>query len=67
MVGSVTFALYGESTSGLSAEQIYGLHCAWELEMERDARAPCSPEAKKRTAEVGIQILREYNPGFGRA
>jgi hypothetical protein len=62
MVGSVTFALSGESTPGLSAEQIYGLHCAWELEMKRDPRAP-----NKRTAEVGIQILREYNPGFGQA
>ena len=61
MVGSVTFALSGESTPGLSAEQIYGLHCAWELEMKSDARAP-----QKRTAEVGIQILRKYNPGFGR-
>lgn len=67
MVGSVTFALSGESTAGLSAEQLYGLHCAWELEMKGDARAPCSSEAKKRTAEVGIQILREYNPGFGGA
>lgn len=62
MVGSVTFALSGESTPDLSAEQIYGLHCAWELQMKRDARAP-----QKRTAEVGIQILREYNPGFGRS
>ena len=62
MVGSVTFALLGESTSDLSAEQIYGLHCAWELEMKRDARAP-----QKRTVKIGIQILREYNPRFGRA
>jgi hypothetical protein len=61
MVGSITFALSGESTPDLSAEQIYGLHCAWELEMKCDARAP-----QKRTVEVGIQILREYNPGFGR-
>ncbi|HMG84218.1 MAG TPA: hypothetical protein VK574_00660 [Terracidiphilus sp.] len=32
LVGSVTFALFGESTPNLSAEQVYGLHCAWELE-----------------------------------
>jgi hypothetical protein len=62
MVGSVTFALAGESTPDLSADQIYGLHCAWELEIKRDARAP-----QKRTAEAGIEILRAYNPGFGRA
>jgi hypothetical protein len=59
MVGSVTFALSGESTPDLSAEQIYGLHCAWELEMKGDPGAP-----EKRTAEVGIQILRKYNPGL---
>lgn len=62
MVGSVTFALFGESTPDLSAEQIYGLHCSWELEKNRDARAP-----QKRTVEAGVQILKEYNPGFGRA
>ena len=62
MVGSVTFALFGESTPGLSAEQIYGLHCAWELEVKSDARAP-----EKRTAEAGVQILKEYNPDFGQA
>jgi hypothetical protein len=61
MVGSVTFALFGEATPDLSAEQVYGLHCAWELEMKRDARAP-----QKRTVEAGIQILREYNPGFAK-
>ena len=60
MVGSVTFALFGEATPDLSAEQVYGPHCAWELEKNRDSRAP-----QKRTPEAGIQILRECNPGFG--
>lgn len=60
MVGSVTFALFGEATPDLSAEQVYGLHCAWELEIKRDERAP-----QKRTVEAGVQILKEYNPGFG--
>lgn len=59
MVGSVTFALFGEATLDLTAEQVYGLHCAWELQNNRDARAP-----QKRTAEAGIEILREHNPGF---
>ena len=62
MVGSVTFALFGETKADLSAEQVYGLHCAWELECNRDARAP-----QKRTAEAGIQILKVHNPGFGGA
>jgi hypothetical protein len=59
MVGSVTFALFGESTPDLSAAQIYGLHCAWELEIKYDPRAP-----QKRTAEAGVAILREHNPDF---
>jgi hypothetical protein len=59
MVGSVTFALFGEATPDLSAEQVYGLHCAWELEVKRDPRAP-----SKRTVEAGIEILRQHNPGF---
>jgi hypothetical protein len=62
MVGSVTFALFGESTADFSAEQVYALHCAWELECNGDPRAP-----KKRTVEAGFQILRTYNPGFGQA
>ena len=62
MVGPVTFALFGESTPNLSAEQVCGLHCAWELECSGDSRAP-----EKRTPEAGVQILRDYNPGFSRA
>ena len=58
MVGSVTFARFGESTPNLSAEQVYGLHCAWDGE---EARRTCSPEAR---VKLGIPIL--YNPGFGR-
>jgi len=60
MVGSTTFALFGESTPDLSTQQVYGLHCAWELECKGDARAP-----KKRSAETGLQILKEHNPDFG--
>jgi hypothetical protein len=52
MVGSITFALFGEATGELCAEDVYGLHCCWELEMNDDPRAP-----KKRTARVGRQLL----------
>lgn len=62
MVGSVTFALFGESTADRSVEEVYGLHCAWELEMNGDGRAPAT-----RTPAVGVSILAEYNPGFGPA
>jgi hypothetical protein len=61
MVGSVTFALFGEATAERSVEEVYGLHCAWELEMNEDPRAP-----EERTAEAGVRILAEYNAGFSR-
>ena len=59
MVGSDTFALFGEDTAGLSPEDIYGLHCCWELEMNEDPRAP-----EERTPEAGRRILAEHNSGF---
>lgn len=59
MVGSVTFALFGEATADLSAEDIYSLHCCWELEMDGDPRAP-----KERTPTAGRKILAYHNPGF---
>jgi hypothetical protein len=62
MVGSVTFALFGESTAGRSVEEMYGLHCAWELETDEDPRAP-----EERTADAGMRILAEYNAGFSRS
>ena len=59
MVGSVTFALFGESTADKTAEEVYGLHCAWELEMNEDRRAPA-----ERTTRAGMAILAKHNPGF---
>ena len=53
MVGSVTFALFGEATADLCPEDVYGLHCCWELERNEDPRAP-----KKRTAKAGRKLLR---------
>lgn len=52
MVGSVTFALFGEATAGMPPEDIYALHCVWELQQEGDKRAP-----KERTAEAGRKLL----------
>jgi hypothetical protein len=59
MVGSVTFALFSEATADLSPEDIYGLHCCWEMEMNEDSRAP-----KKRGAKAGRKILSRKNAGF---
>ena len=52
MVGSVTFALFGEATAGLSAEDAYALYCCWELEMREDPRAP-----EKRSVAEGRRLL----------
>jgi hypothetical protein len=52
MVGSVTFALFGETTAELPPEDIYALHCVWELQQKGDKRAP-----KECTAEAGRKLL----------
>jgi hypothetical protein len=52
MVGSVTFALFGEATVDLCPEDVYGLHCCWELECNNDKRSP-----KKRSAAAGRKLL----------
>ncbi|MDD4891205.1 MAG: hypothetical protein PHU85_14885 [Phycisphaerae bacterium] len=59
MVGSVTFCLFSEATVDLSPEDVYGLHCAWELENNGDSRAPA-----KRSVAAGRAILAKYNKGF---
>jgi hypothetical protein len=56
MVGSVTFALFGESTLDLPPEDVYGLHCCWELQLHHDPRAPVS-----RSAAAGRAVLRAAN------
>jgi hypothetical protein len=62
LVGSTTFALFGEATADLAPEDVYGLHCCWELQIQKDARAP-----EKRNAAIGRQMLAEANPGFASA
>ena len=52
MVGSITFALVGETTPDMTPEDAYGVHCCWELEVNDDPRAP-----KKRSAKAGRKLL----------
>jgi hypothetical protein len=59
MVGSVTFALFGEATCDLIPEELYGLHCCWELKNNGDPRAP-----KKRSPKAGIRILVKHGNEF---
>ena len=60
MVGSVTFALFGEATSALTPIEVYALHCCWELEMNHDPRAP-----EKRSVKAGMALLQKHNPRLG--
>ena len=52
MVGSVTFALFGETKPDMKPEDIYGIHCCWELEIAGDPRAP-----KKRSGKAGWKLI----------
>jgi hypothetical protein len=52
MFGSITFALFGETAADMSAEDAYGIHCCWELEVNDDPRTP-----KQRTAKAGRKLL----------
>lgn len=62
MVGTTTFALFGETDiADLTAEDIYGLHCCWEAEMQE---LPVM-HGQQRSAALGRQILRDANPGMG--
>ena len=56
MVGSITFALFGETTAKLSPMEAYALHCCWELESNDDSRAP-----EERSVAAGRAILATYN------
>lgn len=51
MVGSVTFALFGENTANRSPEDMYALHCCWELGKDRNVKA-------------GRKLLAAKNAGF---
>ena len=56
MVGSITFALFGEDDASLEPEDIYGRHCCWELRMNEDDRAP---EDGDDDAKVGWQLIEK--------
>ena len=58
MVGGLsTFALFGENSPDLKPVEVYALHCCWELQFNKDDRAPA-----ERSVAAGLAILRESNP-----
>lgn len=52
MSGSVTLSLSDETNPDMSPEDVYALHCCWELEANADPRAP-----DERTIAAGRAIL----------
>jgi hypothetical protein len=54
LVGSITFALFGSVERNASPEDVYGLHCAWELQTNDDPRAPKTLSAEAGRALLGI-------------
>lgn len=58
MVGSITFALTNEPFQGCrNPLDVYALYCCWELQINKDPRAPA-----ERSVPEGRRILDEYNP-----
>lgn len=52
MVGSLPCVLFGETRPDMAPEDVYALHCCWELQVAHDPRAP-----KERTVEEGRRLL----------
>ena len=57
-LSGVTFSLYGEITSP-TPEDVYGLHCCWELQMKKAPKVP-----KELSASYGRKMLAKANPQF---
>lgn len=53
MTGSIVFSLIDETSPELAPEDIYALHCCWELEVNEDPRAPT-----ERTVEAGRALIQ---------
>lgn len=54
LVGSITFALFGETEPSMEPKDVYGLHCCWELRIEEDERVP---EDGDNDAELGWRLI----------
>jgi hypothetical protein len=52
LVGSETGVLFDETSPDQSPEEIYALHCCWELEQNGDERAP-----EVHSVDAGLKIL----------
>lgn len=53
LVGGITFALFGETEPTMTPEDIYALHCCWEMQVEEDRPSP-----SERSIATGRELLR---------
>jgi hypothetical protein len=60
LVGSITFSLFFVTSADMTPEEIYALHCCWELQTRGDPAAP-----KEISAAYGGRMIAEANRGFG--
>lgn len=52
LVGSETGVLFDETTLEHTPEEVYALHCCWELQQQGDERAP-----EELSIEAGAKLL----------
>lgn len=57
MAGSIVFSLFDETNPQMAAEDIYALHCCWEMEAIEDPRAPA-----ERSIEAGRALIDAAQP-----
>jgi hypothetical protein len=60
LVGSITFSLFFVTSTDMKPEEIYALHCCWELQTRGDPTAP-----KEISASYGRKMIAKANRGFG--
>jgi hypothetical protein len=61
LVGSITFALFFVTSADMTPEEIYALHCCWEMQIQEHPGVP-----KEIFAAYGRKMLAKANHGFGR-
>lgn len=56
LVGSITFALLGETTTDLTPEDVYALHCCWELEIYDGSKEFKIANGRRLLAEISHDL-----------
>lgn len=57
MVGSTTWSFFDATKPNMKPEDLYGIHCCWELECEKDPRTPKKPKGGGWDAKAGWKLI----------